>query len=148
MAGTYDVQIRSVPKDRATDRAMPLPEVVLRHHRAPGVQIDAQPLSGGHLLHLAVAGCMFNDLYHLATERGIRLTDVRVSAAGGFEGEAPTVSTGITYQVSLSGEASEEQLRRLVSEADKMASIPDVLRRGTAVSLTEVKIDPTPSRAP
>ena len=33
--------------------------------------------------------------------------DVRVSATGGFDGEERTVSTGITYQVSVAGEASE-----------------------------------------
>ena len=142
MAATYDVQIRSVPADRATD-AVPLSQVVLQHHRTAGIQIEAQPLSGGHLLHLAVAGCIFNDLYHLAAERGIRLTDVRVAATGGFEGEEATVSTGITYQVAIAGEASQEQLRALVSEVDRIASIPDVLRRETAVSLSDVKIDVT-----
>jgi uncharacterized OsmC-like protein len=98
-------------------------------------------LTGGHLLHLAVAGCIFNDLYHLAVDRGIRLTDVRVSSTGGFEGEEPTTSTGITYQVSVSGDASEEQLRELVSEVDRIATIPAVLRRQSVVSLSDVKID-------
>jgi putative redox protein len=143
MAGTYDVQIHSVPADRAAKDAVPLSEVVLQHHRTDGIQINAQPLSGGHLLHLAVAGCIFNDLYHLAAERGIRLTEVRVAASGGFEGEESTVSTGVTYQVAVAGEASEEQLHELVSEVDRIASIPDVLRRATAVSLSDVKIDAT-----
>ena len=114
-----------------------------QHHRTDGIQIKAQPLTGGHLLHLAVAGCVFNDLYHLATERGIRLTDVRVAATGGFEGEEPTISTGITYQVSVSGEASEEQLRELVAEVDRTASIPEVLRPETAVSLSDMKVAAT-----
>ncbi len=55
MAGTYDVQIRSVPADRAAKHAVPLSQVVLQHHRVDGIQIDAQPLTGGHLLHRAVA---------------------------------------------------------------------------------------------
>lgn len=143
MAGTYDVQIRSAPADRAAKHALPLSLVVLQHHRTDGIQIDAQPLTGGHLLHLAVAGCVFNDLYHLAAEREVRLTDVRVAATGGFEGEEPTVSTGITYQVAVAGEASDEQLRELVWEVDRIAAIPDVLRRETAVSLSDVKIDAT-----
>jgi hypothetical protein len=71
------------------------------------------------------------------------LTDVRVSASGCFEGEEPTVSTGTTYQVSVSGQASEEQLRELVSEVDRIAAIRDVLRRETAVSRSDVKIDAT-----
>jgi uncharacterized OsmC-like protein len=86
---------------------------------------------------------VFNDLYHLAAERGIRLTDVRVAATGGFEGEQPTVSTGVTYQVSVSGAASEAQLRALVSEVDRIASIPDVLRRETTVSLSDVQVAAT-----
>lgn len=143
MAGTYDVEICSVPADRAASHAVPLSEVVLQHHRADGIQIQAQPLSGGHLLHLAVAGCVFNDLYLLAKERGIRLTEVRVAATGGFQGEEPTVSTGVTYEVSVSGEASEEELQALVSEVDRTASIPDVLRQATAVSLSEVKVEAT-----
>jgi putative redox protein len=143
MAEAFDVQIRSVPADRAAKHAVPLSEVVLQHHRADGVQIQAQPLTGGHLLHLAVAGCVFNDLYVLAEERGIRLTEVRVVATGGFEGEEPTVSTGVTYEVSVSGEASNEELRALVSEVDKTASIPDVLRHETAVSLSGVQVQAT-----
>jgi uncharacterized OsmC-like protein len=141
MSDGYGVQIRSVPADQAATDAVPLSQVVLQHHWTEGVQIDAQPLTGGHLLHLAVAGCIFNDLYHVAADRGIRLTDVRVSATGGFEGEEPTTSTGITYQVSVSGDASEEQLQVLVSEVERIASIPDVLRRQTVVSLSDVKID-------
>ncbi len=86
---------------------------------------------------------MFNDLYHLAAERGIRLTEMRVAASGGFDGEEPTVSTGVTYQIAVAGEASEEQLRAPVSEVDRIASIPDVLRRATAISLSDVKIDAT-----
>jgi len=39
------------------------------------------------------------------------------------------------------GEASEEQLRALVLEVDRIASIPDVLRRETVVSLSDVKVD-------
>jgi putative redox protein len=141
MSDAYGVQIRSVPAEIAATNSVPLSQVVLQHHRTEGIQIDAQPLTGGHLLHLAVAGCIFNDLYYVAADRGIRLTDVRVSATGGFEGEEQTTSTGITYQVSVSGEASEEQLQALVTEVDRIASIPDVLRRQTAVSLSDVKID-------
>jgi uncharacterized OsmC-like protein len=144
MTGTYEVTVRSISADRAATEAVPLSKVVLKHRRAGGVQIDdAESLSGGHLLHLAVATCVFNDLYYLAAERGIRLTDVHVAASGGFVGEEPTISTGITYRVSVSGEASDEQLQELVSEVDKIASIPDVVRRGTTVSLSDVKIDMT-----
>jgi hypothetical protein len=89
VAGTYDIQARWVPPD-----AVPLSEIVLQHRRGGGVQIDdAESLPGGHLLHLAVAPCMFNDLHYLAAERGIQLTD-RVAAGGRFgePGNAPPPS--------------------------------------------------------
>lgn len=139
MAGSYAVQIQSVPTGAADD-AVPLSEVVLQHHRADAIRIDAQPLSGGHLLHLAVAGCIFNDLYYVAAQRGIQLTDVCVSAMGGFEGEATTVSTGMSYRVAVTGNASEEELRDLVTEVDRIASIPDVLRRANTVVLSDVTV--------
>ncbi len=43
--------------------------------------------------------------------------------------------------MSVSGDASEEQLHELVSEVDRIATIPAVLRRQTVVSLSDVKID-------
>ena len=41
--------------------------------------------TGAHLLHLAVAGCVLNDLYREAIALGLDLHGVRVSAAGGFD---------------------------------------------------------------
>ena len=70
MSDGYGVQIRSVSADQAPTDAVPLSQVVLQHHWTEGVQIDAQPLTGGHPLHLAVAGCIFNDLYHVAASAG------------------------------------------------------------------------------
>jgi uncharacterized OsmC-like protein len=50
--------------------------------------------SGGELLHLAVAGCVSNDLFREAARRGTELIRVVVTADGGYGGE-PAVSTGI-----------------------------------------------------
>jgi hypothetical protein len=55
------------------------------HWWTPGdVTVEAD-FTGGHLLHLAVAGCVLNDLYREAAELGIELKGVRVIAAGGFD---------------------------------------------------------------
>lgn len=89
-------------------------------------------LNGGQLLHLAVAGCVSNDLYREAAVRGIVLTRVVVRVDGGFAGE-PAVSTGITYEVEVEGDAPDEDLRALVEHVDAIAEIPNSLRRGTAV---------------
>lgn len=90
--------------------------------------------SGGQLLHLAVAGCVSNDLFREAAIRGITLTRVRVSVDGSFGGD-PAVSTGIHYQVEIDGDASRTDLDDLVRHVDRIAEIPNSLRQGTVVSL-------------
>jgi hypothetical protein len=52
-----------------------------------GVTVDAA-FSGAHLLHLAAAGCVLNDIYREAAAFGFQVDGVRVSAAGGFAVEA------------------------------------------------------------
>jgi uncharacterized OsmC-like protein len=90
--------------------------------------------SGGQLLHLAVAGCISNDLFREARAAGIELESVRVKVGGNFVGE-PAVSEDILYEVELKGDAPEERLQALVDEVDEIAEIPNSLRRGTRVRL-------------
>ena len=53
------------------------------HRWTPGgVTVEAD-FTGGHLLHLAAAGCVLNDLYREAAALGIELTGARVTTAGG-----------------------------------------------------------------
>ena len=86
-----------------------------------GVIVEAA-FSGAHLLHLAAAGCVLNDLYREAT-LGIQVDGVRVSAAGGFDTDTST-STGITYSVEVSSPASAQELARLLDLVDDKAEIP------------------------
>jgi putative redox protein len=90
--------------------------------------------NGGQLLHLAVAGCVSNDLFREAAKRGIGLTRVVITADGGYGGE-PVVSTGISYSVEIEGLATEEELGALVRHVDEVAEIPNSLRVGTQVQL-------------
>src|SRR5258708_12766403 len=71
------------------------------HRWTPGgVTVEAD-FTGGHLLHLAAAGCVLNDLYREAAALGIELAGVRVTAAGGFD-TATWQSTGIQHPVAAS----------------------------------------------
>ena len=90
--------------------------------------------NGGQLLHLAVAGCVSNDLFREAAKRGIELTRVMITADGGYGGQ-PVVSTGISYSVEIEGLATEEELGALVRHVDAIAEIPNSLRVGTQVRL-------------
>src|ERR1700687_3572849 len=73
-----------------------------------GVTVEAD-FTGGHLLHLAAAGCVLNDVYREAAALGIDLKGVRVTAAGGFDTTA-WQSTGISYSVKVSSDAPADQL--------------------------------------
>ena len=92
------------------------------------VQVD---FTGAHLLHLAVAGCVLNDVYREARELGIDLTGVRVVARGGFDTDR-WVTRGIDYDVQVDG-PSDADRDRLLSRVDAVAEIPRVIRSGGEV---------------
>jgi len=74
-----------------------------------GVTVEAD-FTGAHLLHLAAAGCVLNDLYREAQGLGVELAGARVTAAGGFDPDSWS-STGITYRVELDSAAPGGDLR-------------------------------------
>ncbi len=95
--------------------------------------------NGGELLHLAVAGCVSNDLFREAAALGIRLTRVAVTAQGEFVG-SPPVSAGVGYAVEVWGDAPAALLQELVARVDAIAEVPNSLRRGTGVRLGEARV--------
>ena len=102
------------------------------HHWTDGGVSVETAFTGGHLLNLAAAGCVLNDLYREAANLGVELAGVRVSAVGGFDTET-WQSTGITYTVELASLASQEELDRLLAVVDAVAEIPRALRAGMTV---------------
>jgi uncharacterized OsmC-like protein len=96
-----------------------------------GVTVDAD-FTGAHLLHLAAAGCVLNDVYREAAALGLELGGVRVTAAGGFD-TGTWVSTGIDYRVEVDSTASDQQVAELLEVVDQVAEIPRVVRAGAPV---------------
>jgi uncharacterized OsmC-like protein len=96
-----------------------------------GVTVDAD-FTGGHLLHLAAAGCVLNDVYREAAVLGIELDGVRVTADGGFNTDT-WESTGINYSVEIRSQVSREQVTQLLEVVDEVAEIPRVIRAGARV---------------
>ncbi|HEY1237152.1 MAG TPA: OsmC family protein [Solirubrobacterales bacterium] len=113
--------------------------IVFRHHLTDRAQLEAEVLSGGHLLHLAVAGCYFNDILRAADAREIEITDLRISADGDFEGD-PLRSTGVRYSIEIAGDAPDEELRRLVREVEEKAAIPHTLEKGVSVESADLTV--------
>jgi uncharacterized OsmC-like protein len=133
----FDVVLRNVDgSTTALGTAGPYTVVVDRPTEAGG---GGHGFNGGQLLHLAVAGCVSNDLFREAARRGIELTRVVVNVDGGYAGE-PAVSTGISYRVEVEGRATEAHLRSLVEHVDAIAEIPNSLRNGTAVRMDNASV--------
>ena len=96
-----------------------------------GVTVEAE-FTGGHLLHLAAAGCVLNDVYREAARLGIGVQGVRVTAAGSFD-TATWRSTGIGYSVEVSSDAPARELAHLLQVVDEVAEIPHAIRAGAIV---------------
>jgi uncharacterized OsmC-like protein len=115
-----------------TMRSASSPAVRFPHWWTPeGVTVEAD-FTGGHLLHLAAAGCVLNDIYREAAALGIELKGVRVSAAGGFD-TGTWKSTGISYSVEVSSDATADELAHLLEVVDEVAEIPRAIRTGATV---------------
>lgn len=96
-----------------------------------GVAVESE-FTGAHLLHLAAAGCVLNDVYREAEALDLPVSGVRVSAEGGFDTDS-WASTGITYRVEVDSEAPDGEVERLLARVDEVAEIPRALRAGAEV---------------
>jgi OsmC-like protein len=98
---------------------------------AEGVTVEAA-FTGAHLLHLATAGCVLNDIYREADRFGVSVLGVRVSASGEFDTDTWR-SRGIGYAVEVDTAASPAQLDGLLQAVDSVAEIPRSIRAGASV---------------
>src|SRR6478609_2658137 len=69
----------------------------------------SRAFTGAHLLHLAAAGCVLNDVYREAERLGVPIDGVRVTASGGFDTDT-WQSTGISYAVDIDSPAPTDQI--------------------------------------
>ncbi|MEU4238595.1 OsmC family protein [Actinoplanes sp. NPDC026619] len=123
----FSVVVGAGTRRSAKDDAVPFP-----HRWTPeGVTVEAD-FTGAHLLHLAAAGCVLNDIYREADALGIRVDGVEVRASGDFD-ESTWSSTGIVYAVAVDTPAPPEELTRLLDRVDEVAEIPRAIRAGATV---------------
>lgn len=95
-------------------------------------------INGGELLFLALATCYCNDIYREAARRGIRIESVEVEVAGEFGAEGEP-ATNVRYLAKIAAHSSEEAIRSLGRETDRLAEIQNTLRIGTPVTLSEIE---------
>ena len=95
-------------------------------------------VNGGELLFLALAACYCNDIYREAAKRGIRVERVEVEAEGDFGAEGEPAKN-VTYNAKVLAQATEAEIRELMSLTDRVAEIQNTLRAKTPVTLKSVE---------
>jgi uncharacterized OsmC-like protein len=125
--GDFDVVVSAGTLRSAEPGAVRMP------HRwtEDGVTVETA-FTGAHLLHLAVAGCVLNDVYREAEGLRLEIHGVRVTATGAFD-PGSWRSTGITYAVDVDSLAPDEQIETLLAAVDAVAEIPRAIRAGGPV---------------
>lgn len=127
MTDDYEVQVSAGALRAQGEGTVRLP------HRwtADGVTVRTD-FTGAHLLHLAVAGCVLNDIYREAVAAGVAIDGVSVIARGGFDTQKWS-STGIRYSVHVVSPAPASEIDSLLATVDEVAEVPRALRAQTNV---------------
>ncbi len=95
-------------------------------------------VNGGELLFLALATCYCNDIYREATKRGIAIEQVEVTVEGDFLAEGAS-ATNVTYRAKVVADTSEDAIRSLMLDTDRVAEIQNTLRMQTPINLSEIE---------
>ena len=94
--------------------------------------------NGGELLLLAIGGCYCNDIFREAAKRGMVIKSVQVDVQADWGGD-PVRAQNVTYSTRIEAEASIADILSLIEQTDQVAEIPNSLRLGTPVMLTEAQ---------
>ena len=94
--------------------------------------------NGGELLLLAIGGCYCNDIFREAAKLGIVIKSVQVDVQADWGGQ-PVRAQNVTYSTRIEAEAGEADILALIEQTDRVAEIPNSLRLGTLVMLTDVQ---------
>jgi len=95
--------------------------------------------NGGELLFLALATCYCNDIYREAAKRGLKVEHVEVEVEGEFGAEGEPAKN-VSYRAKVTAQASEAQIRELMSQTDRVAEIQNTLRLETPVILSGIEV--------
>jgi uncharacterized OsmC-like protein len=98
--------------------------------------------NGGELLLLAIGGCYSNDVFREAAKRGIAVRNVYVKVSADWAGD-PVRAQNVAFAVSVEADAAESDIVDLIKHTDRVAEIPNSLRFGSDVKLTDIKATST-----
>src|SRR5687767_14448545 len=83
-------------------------------------------VNGGEFLCLALATCFCNDIYREARKKNIKVTKVLVKASAEFSAEGER-GYNIYYTAKVAGDASADELVKLIRHTDKVSEIQNTL---------------------
>ncbi len=92
--------------------------------------------NGGELLLPAIGGCYSNDVYREAAKRGMKIHSVQVKATADWGGD-PVRAQNVSFSVVVEADAGEQEIQDLIRHTDRVAEIPNSLRLGTEVKLSQ-----------
>lgn len=95
--------------------------------------------NGAELICLALATCYCNDLYREAAKWGIRVEWVEVAVESEFGGEGEAAKS-FAYRAKARAQASEDDIRALMTYTDTVAEIQNTLRGSIPVTLTNIDV--------
>lgn len=95
--------------------------------------------NGGELLLLAIGGCFSNDVFREAAKEGVQVQSLQIKVEADWGGD-PVRAQNVSFSLRIRADASEQQILKLIRHTDSVAEIPNSLRLGTEVKLSEVKI--------
>ncbi len=99
--------------------------------------------NGGELLLLAIGGCYSNDIFREAAKRSMTIHHVEVMVMADWGGH-PVRAQNVTFSVLVEADAPEQEILDLIRHTDRVAEIPNSLRLGTTVNLTDVRAITSP----
>jgi uncharacterized OsmC-like protein len=97
--------------------------------------------NGRELLFLALATCYCHDIYREAAKRGLKVERVEVEVEGEFSADGEP-ARNVSYRTKVTAQASEAEIRELMSQTDRVAEIQNTLRLGTPVILSGIEVVP------
>ena len=133
MSDAYRVRLRTVGDGpTALGGAGPFTLVIDRPSAAGGGGLG---FNGGQLLYLSIAACWSNDLYREAATMGIELDGVEITVDGDFPARG-SGSTPISVDLVVRSAASEDRIRELIAEVERVAEIPRAIREGPPITVS------------
>jgi putative redox protein len=103
--------------------------------RSPNLGGNDLGFTGGELLFTSIGTCILTTLVGAARQRDIELTKVEFKVSGEGSG-TPYRFTSIHVDAVVEGNASDEELQKLLELAERVCAVSNTVKEGAPISLT------------